>query len=94
MRGEDVEQDNDERREADKTADGQGPEVMTAKKAAKYLTISRAHFYKLVKSGRAPGPIRLGGAVRWRRRELDAWVEAGAPPRTQWDAIWEAKLKR
>jgi len=64
--------------------------LLTALEAAKYLKISRAHWYKLVKSGRAPGPIHLGRAVRWRRQELDAWLAAGAPPRVQWDKIRSA----
>jgi excisionase family DNA binding protein len=61
--------------------------LLNAKQAAKYLSISRALFYRMVSSGRAPGPVRLGGAVRWLKQELDEWLAAGAPPRTRWETL-------
>ena len=67
--------------------------VVDAAEAAAYLKISRAHFYKLVKSGRAPGPIRLGRATRWLRQELDEWLAAGAPPRVKWEQTKAARRK-
>jgi len=48
------------------------------------LGVSRSHFYSLQASGRLPLPVRLGGAVRWRRTELEMWVLAGCPPRDRW----------
>jgi excisionase family DNA binding protein len=37
--------------------------------------------WRLADRGAMPAPIRPGGtrAVRWRRGELEAWIEAGAP---------------
>jgi predicted DNA-binding transcriptional regulator AlpA len=50
--------------------------------------ISRAQWYKLFNSGRTPLPVRLGT-----RRpvyvisELESWLQAGAPPRDQWERL-------
>jgi predicted DNA-binding transcriptional regulator AlpA len=30
-------------------------------------------------SGRMPAPIKIGGAVRWNRAEIESWVAAGCP---------------
>ena len=46
---------------------------------AEMLDVSTRHVYRLADSGRMPRPIRLGGAVRWRRKEIADWVEAGCP---------------
>ncbi len=38
-------------------------------------------------AGRLPRPIRLGHSKRWRRDEINAWVEAGCPKRSAWEAL-------
>jgi excisionase family DNA binding protein len=40
---------------------------------------SRRHVVRLADAGRMPRPIRLGSLVRWRRAELEAWIDAGCP---------------
>ncbi len=37
------------------------------------------HVYRLADAGRMPRPVKLGSLVRWRRRELEAWISAGCP---------------
>ncbi len=61
--------------------------LLTAEDAASMLGVSRAHFYAMHNGGRIPQPIHLGKSVRWRRAELDAWVNAGCPSRVKWDQI-------
>ncbi|MBM4069181.1 MAG: hypothetical protein FJ271_09590 [Planctomycetes bacterium] len=36
-------------------------------------------------AGRLPRPVRLGGAVRWRRDEVIAWIAADCPTREEWE---------
>ena len=36
-------------------------------------------------SGRIPRAVAIGRLKRWRRNELEAWVEAGCPSRDEWD---------
>jgi len=60
---------------------------LTAADAAAMLGISESHFYCLHKTGRlGPLPVRMGRAVRWSRRELIEWFNAGSPSRARWQA--------
>ena len=63
------------------------PLMLTADEFAATLRISRAHFWRLESEGKLPAPVRLGRAVRWDRRVVEAWLDAGAPPRQQWEQI-------
>ena len=47
--------------------------------ASELCALSRSAFYKLVRDGLAPKPIKLGRASRWRRQELLDWIAAGCP---------------
>ena len=61
--------------------------ALSADEVAEILGISRAHVWKLASSGRLPRPVRLGRAVRWDRKTLEAWLAAGAPPRDRWESM-------
>lgn len=54
-------------------------ELLDAKAAAAMTAVSVRHWFRLSDGGDAPAPRRLGRAVRWSRRELLAWVNAGCP---------------
>lgn len=61
-----------------------------AAETAKFLSITRAHLYALLASGRfGPVPIKLGRRTLFKTNEVRTWVEQGCPPRT----IWAAKQK-
>lgn len=70
------------------------PLLLSAAEAAEALRISERHFYKLHSGGRLPRPVRLGRSVRWRAKELQEWLDAGAPPRGRWEALRENRSKR
>jgi predicted DNA-binding transcriptional regulator AlpA len=55
------------------------PQLLTASEAATHLRISKRSWWRLVSAGKAPEPVRLGGAVLWRQAELSAWIAAGCP---------------
>lgn len=57
----------------------QGPELLTTRKAAELLGIGERTLWRYANSGRAPAPIRVGSAVRYRRAELLEWIAAGCP---------------
>ena len=61
--------------------------AVNAKQAAAMLNISVRQLWRLNSTGGLPRPIRLGHCVRWRRAELEAFVQAGAPTREKWEAI-------
>lgn len=69
------------------------PLVVDAKRLAKLLCVGLRTIRTLDAAGKIPRPIRLAG-VRWRVREIRAWLEAGAPNRDEWEArIAASRLK-
>lgn len=61
--------------------------LLTAREVARMLRISRSHLWRMNKAGMLPDCIRLGTAVRWRRKEIEGWVDHGLPPRDRWNKI-------
>lgn len=49
-------------------------EIMTVKEVAAYLKIKEKTAYRLAGEGKLPA-FKVGGAWRFRRAELDAWIE-------------------
>jgi len=56
-------------------------ELLTAQQAGAMLGVSTRHLRRMADAGNAPRPVRIGGAVRWRRAELTSWIDAGCPSR-------------
>jgi prophage regulatory protein len=54
-------------------------ELLTASESAEMAGVAKRSWWRYVSSGKAPAPVRLGGAVRWRRSELANWIQAGCP---------------
>ena len=54
-------------------------ELLTAAESADMAGVAKRSWWRYVSSGKAPAPVRLGGAVRWRRSELADWIAAGCP---------------
>lgn len=54
-------------------------ELLSAAEAAEVAGVAKRSWWRYVSSGRAPAPVRLGGAVRWRKSELAEWISAGCP---------------
>jgi excisionase family DNA binding protein len=67
--------------------------TVNAKQAAKLLNISQRQLWRLNSTGRLPKPIRLGHCVRWRKAELEAFIEAGAPTREKWEMLTTKNTK-
>ncbi len=58
--------------------EGESP-LVDAKEAARLCSISESMLYKLNAAGKIPAPVRIGSLLRWKRRELLEWIEAGCP---------------
>lgn len=54
-------------------------ELLSASDAARMSGVGKRSWWRYVTTGKAPLPVRIGGAVRWRRAELVAWIAAGCP---------------
>jgi excisionase family DNA binding protein len=50
--------------------------LVTADEAAKMLAMGRSTFWQNVKKGELPGPVKIGGATRWRLSELLQHLQA------------------
>lgn len=55
------------------------PELLTVGDVAHMLSFGERTIFRMADTGRIPQPFRIGGAVRWSRRALIAWVAAGCP---------------
>jgi prophage regulatory protein len=53
--------------------------LISAEKLAQMLDISVRTLWRLRAAGRMPAPVRIGGSVRWRAQEVQAWIESGCP---------------
>src|SRR5690606_16763111 len=56
-----------------------GALLITADELANLLGLSTRTVWRMHSAGRLPAPIKLGRAVRWRHKEIHAWIEAGCP---------------
>jgi len=59
---------------------GADPAMLDVRGVASLLSCSARHIYRMADAGRMPRPLKLGSLVRWRRADIDAWLEAGCPP--------------
>lgn len=55
--------------------------LLSAEKVAELLDISIRSLWRLRASRQIPAPIRVGGSVRWRTKDLEAWIAKGCPTR-------------
>lgn len=66
------------------------PELLTMDQLAMILNVSRKHLHRMWLDGRLPNPVWVGESRksrRWRRREVEEWVDAGMPPRSDWERL-------
>jgi predicted DNA-binding transcriptional regulator AlpA len=61
--------------------------LVDAREAATLCGMSRAAWYKQLSSGKIPRPVKIGSISRWRRRELERWIDAGCPARQKWETL-------
>jgi len=61
-------------------ADPPATQLLDVRAVAALLACSPRHIYRLSDGGRMPAPVRLGSLVRWRRADLDAWLDGGCRP--------------
>jgi prophage regulatory protein len=57
------------------------PLLITAAQLAQRLQVSTRTLWRMRSAGRLPGPVRVGGIVRWRLEEIQKWIAEGCPER-------------
>ncbi len=53
--------------------------LLSADQLARILDVSVRTIWRLRDTGRLPPPLRIGGGVRWRRADIQNWIEEGCP---------------
>lgn len=71
-------------------ADAMLPLTVDAVGLSRLLGISPRTIRNLNASARLPRPICLGRRRLWSVREIEGWLEAGAPGRDRWEAMKES----
>ena len=61
--------------------------LLSDREAAALCGLGRSTWRRLQSAGKIPPALKLGRSCRWRRSELLAWIEAGAPDGRTWEAI-------
>jgi len=55
------------------------PTLLDVRRVANLLGCSTRHVWTLRDAGKMPAPVKLGALIRWRRADLDQWIDAGLP---------------
>lgn len=55
------------------------PALLSVDQVAALMQISTRTVWRLLSSGELIEPVRMRGNTRWRRVELEAWIESGCP---------------
>lgn len=64
--------------ETTQTADSKAEALLKAPEVARVLGVDVRTVWRWASSGTIPAPLRIGGTTRWRRSELDAFLDAKA----------------
>ncbi len=61
--------------------------LLSVSDMAELLSTSPRTIHRLNATGGVPEPLRIGARPRWRRVEIEEWIEAGCPDREKWGRI-------
>lgn len=53
--------------------------LLSVNQVATLMQVSKRTVWRLLSSGELIEPVRMRGNTRWRRAELEEWIEAGCP---------------
>ncbi len=65
--------------------------LLSSLSVSKILGLSCRTVHRLNSSGLIIKPLRISGSVRYLESELMAWIEAGMPRRSEWQAMKAAE---
>lgn len=65
--------------------------LLSTRAVANVLSLSSRTVHRLNSSGLIIKPLKVSGSVRYMQSELFAWIEAGMPKRSEWEARKEAE---
>lgn len=59
--------------------------LISAQQLGEILNLSKRQVFRLNSSGKIPSPKRIGGSVRWLLPEIEQWIAADTPDRSEWE---------
>ena len=65
--------------------------LLSTRAVSKILSLSPRTVHRLNSSGLIIKPLRISGSVRYVQSEIMAWIQAGMPSRTAWEAMKAAR---
>ena len=54
-------------------------QLLTAETIAEMLGISKRQVWRMASGGQLPRRVKLGRLTRWRRDDVQRWIDAGCP---------------
>ena len=70
-----------------------GDALLNVKTLATMLGVHQRTVWHMDAAGKVPRPIHLATrTVRWRRSEINKWIDAGCPAREKWEMLREEKV--
>jgi excisionase family DNA binding protein len=54
-------------------------ELLNVKQVAQLMSCGERTVHRMSDLGKMPAPVKIGGLVRWPRRVLVEWINAGCP---------------
>jgi predicted DNA-binding transcriptional regulator AlpA len=70
------------------------PALLRREAAAEFLALSRPTFDRADAAGLVPRARFIGGVKAYSVKELRSWIDAGCPPRAEWEPQWREWLNR
>ena len=64
--------------------------LLSTRAVAQVLSLSPRTVHRFNSSGKIIKPLKISGSVRYLESELMAWIQAGMPSRSEWEARKQA----
>ena len=64
----------------------QNDQLITVKTLSKMLATSVRSVWRYKSSGGLPKAVKVGCSVRWRKSDIQLWIEMGCPGQSEFDA--------
>ncbi|MBW8042462.1 MAG: helix-turn-helix domain-containing protein [Planctomycetes bacterium] len=64
-----------------------GAELLTIPQVARKLLCAESMVRQWDNKGLLPIPIRIGGKIQWRKKEIEDWIAVDCPAREKWEQI-------
>ena len=69
---------------------GQAERLVDVGAVAERGSFSKRTVFRLNSAGKLPAPVRVGGCLRWRESDIEAWMAMGCPDRKTFETRKEA----